>query len=479
MALCAASLRSLVVSQIVRCFHSSLGRALPSIHMEGLPGDLEALSALRKERLQPSAESLALEIGRAHDATRAALEAARHKLLRALGNRRALAMSYRQLERLQEQLKKKYSVSYSLKFVHLNRYVDVLPYDHTRVSLRLQEFRDRRDEREVVEAGIEAVDASLLGRRSISEEVYIEKRLADGTEIEVPMRTSKEGHQGEVPRQPAAPSAGAVHHDYINASLVRNPDHEHPVQWRYIVTQGPLSHTCGSFWRMVLQQNVKAIVMLTNFEEGNRPKCDVYFPAKARDALTFEGIHIYNDSEPIPNRAQGYVQRLLAVSESPLIQSGDEMPELYRVAHFQFTEWPDHGVPSNPKSVLDLCATLRQHKQQCEGTNVALASMHESSLARPAQIGTVLVHCSAGIGRSGVFCVIDAAIQQLIASGDLASEDVEKARAMAEQAVDVHRLVMELRHQRPRMVQTFEQYCFCYEALLYAIEQALMLSDPD
>lgn len=323
-----------------------------------------------------SAASVASDISAAHSGT-AALSAAADRLLSELRGGDAAALFF-QLEAQQAGLRDTFPCSFGEDMKHLNRYADVLPYDHCRITLA----------------------------------------------------------------EPAQSSARHAPSTYINASmLAQHPDGGAPSRWRYIASQGPLASTRAGFWQMVVEQAAPAIVMLTSLTEGRRKKCEPYFPLSAYGSVRFGDVQVQNLGQE--EGALGIIRRKLVVHGVP------GCPERgWPVEHFQLAAWPDHGLPSSPEPLLALSAALR--------TSPATAGVS------PAPI---VVHCSAGIGRSGVFCAVDAAARELAAAGD------EVAAAL--QAVDVGRIVSAMRHQRAGMVQTKDQFIFCHVALLELVRAAL------
>ncbi|XP_062513235.1 tyrosine-protein phosphatase non-receptor type 5-like [Corticium candelabrum] len=201
---------------------------------------------------------------------------------------------------------------------------------------------------------------------------------------------------------------------YINANYIRG-FHEQPEQ--YIATQGPLANTIHDFWRMILMSRSPVIVMLTNLNEKNKSKCSPYLPTVGE--ITSRDISILvTDSE----QSDGYLVTQLELRQKDV---------KHNVCHFWYNSWPDHGIPQSPSPLL------------CMLEQVAKCRM--SSPSAP-----VVVHCSAGIGRTGCFISIDIAIQQLKEDG----------------YVDVLKILCRLRQDRGGMVQTCEQYEFIHRALL-------------
>lgn len=273
--------------------------------------------------------------------------------------------------------------------------------------------------------------------------------------------------------------------DYINASAVVASS-QGDIPWAYIACQGPLKHTRDAFWQMAVEQRCSAVVMLTNTVERGVAKCAAYFAPAPRTAKAFGRFTVCTlaAEQPLPDLER----RTLAVKDCqgqlgsgapplkrPLEQPGSsggdtdaaEVAEAAAAAavvaqrarhtttlnHYHYTAWPDHGVPPSAEPLLALCQDLRD------------AGAH----AAP-----VLVHCSAGIGRSGVFCVLDVITRRLLHLLHAPAADGagrEAAAAAGAAAVDVGALVADLRRQRLGMVQTREQYVFCHTALLHFLRQ--------
>uniref|UniRef100_A0A8C0A831 Receptor-type tyrosine-protein phosphatase S n=1 Tax=Bos mutus grunniens TaxID=30521 RepID=A0A8C0A831_BOSMU len=213
------------------------------------------------------------------------------------------------------------------------------------------------------------------------------------------------------------PIEGIVGSDYINANYVDG----YRRQNAYIATQGPLPETFGDFWRMVWEQRSATIVMMTRLEEKSRIKCDQYWPNRGTETYGFIQVTLLDTIE----------LATFCVRTFSLHKSGSS--EKREVRQFQFTAWPDHGVPEYPTPFL---AFLRRVKT-----------------CNPPDAGPIVVHCSAGVGRTGCFIVIDAMLE----------------RIKPEKTVDVYGHVTLMRSQRNYMVQTEDQYSFIHEALLEAV----------
>ncbi|XP_058277760.1 receptor-type tyrosine-protein phosphatase F isoform X5 [Hirundo rustica] len=204
--------------------------------------------------------------------------------------------------------------------------------------------------------------------------------------------------------------------DYINANYIDG----YRKQNAYIATQGPLPETLSDFWRMVWEQRTATIVMMTRLEEKSRVKCDQYWPSRGTETYGMIQVTLLDTVE-----LATYTVRTFALCKN----GSNEKTELRQ---FQFMAWPDHGVPEYPTPIL---AFLRRVKA-----------------CNPTDAGPMVVHCSAGVGRTGCFIVIDAMLE----------------RMKHEKTVDIYGHVTCMRSQRNYMVQTEDQYIFIHEALLEA-----------
>ncbi|XP_048108094.1 protein tyrosine phosphatase receptor type Fa isoform X11 [Alosa alosa] len=212
------------------------------------------------------------------------------------------------------------------------------------------------------------------------------------------------------------PVDGVPGSDYINANYIDG----YRKQNAYIATQGPLPETLSDFWRMVWEQRSSTIVMMTRLEEKSRVKCDQYWPSRGTETYGMIQVTMLDTLE-----LATYSVRTFA-----LYKNGSS--EKREVRQFQFMAWPDHGVPEYPTPIL---AFLRRVKA-----------------CNPPDAGSMVVHCSAGVGRTGCFIVIEAMLE----------------RMKHEKSVDIYGHVTCMRSQRNYMVQTEDQYIFIHEALLEA-----------
>ncbi|CAF1133263.1 unnamed protein product [Adineta ricciae] len=214
------------------------------------------------------------------------------------------------------------------------------------------------------------------------------------------------------------PIDGVAGSDYINANYLDG----YRKQNAYIATQGPLPNTFADFWRMIWETNSNCIVMMTKLEERNRLKCDQYWPSR--------GMETYG---PIQVTLTDFIE-LASYSIRMFTIAWTGHPEKREIRHCQFTAWPDHGILEHATAFLMFVRRVKT------------LNLSES--------GPTVVHCSAGVGRTGCFIVIDALLEKL----------------KYEKTVDIYGHVTLLRAQRNYIVQTEEQYIFIYEAIHEAIQ---------
>jgi tyrosine-protein phosphatase non-receptor type 11 len=291
-----------------------------------------------------------------------------------------------------------------------NRYKNILPFDYTRVVL----------DAVGPESGADYINANFI---SLEED-------ADGL----------------LASSPVGPGGQSVQ---VARAM--------PARKLYIATQGPLTNTVEHFWTMVWQQKVAVLVMTTKEVERGKSKCVRYWPTECNV------WHTYGARTQVQLLAErpsvDFTLRELRLRMLPVDSDGDdhETGELdgsldheseRQLFQYHFTAWPDHGVPSDPGCVLDFLHEVNKRQQ----------SLPEA--------GPVVVHCSAGIGRTGTFIVVDMLVEQIGRRG-LACE------------IDIQRTVQMVRAQRSGMVQTEAQYKFVYLAVQHFIEttQQRMLAE--
>ncbi|XP_063063904.1 tyrosine-protein phosphatase non-receptor type 1 isoform X2 [Engraulis encrasicolus] len=212
-------------------------------------------------------------------------------------------------------------------------------------------------------------------------------------------------------------------------------------QRSYILTQGPLPNTCGHFWEMVWEQKTRGVVMLNRVIEKGSVKCAQYWPLEEREAV-FEDTHFKLTlvSEDVKSF---YTVRQLELTNLQLDESRE-------ILHFHYTSWPDFGVPESPASFLTFLMCVRQ--SGCLGSPHTHANAHTHPDG-DTHVGPAVVHCSAGIGRSGTFCLVDTCLLLMCLREDPSS-------------VCIRDVLLEMRKCRMGLIQTADQLRFSYLAVI-------------
>ncbi|XP_025906237.1 FERM and PDZ domain-containing protein 2 [Nothoprocta perdicaria] len=214
---------------------------------------------------------------------------------------------------------------------------------------------------------------------------------------------------------------------YINASYIRMKvgEEEH----FYIITQGPLPSTIADFWQMVWENESNVIAMMTKEVELGKAKCHRYWPEPPQESIDIANFHLRLDTYQI---LEYFIIRIIEVINK-------QTEEKRCVSHLQFTTWPDHGTPTLAEQLVKFIYYMRKaHKT-----------------------GPVVAHCSAGIGRSGVLLCVEVLLSY-----------IEK-----DLCFNIKQIVRDLRHQRFGMIQTKDQYLFCYQVVLKVL-QNIQAMDP-
>ncbi|KAG8451099.1 hypothetical protein GDO86_003389 [Hymenochirus boettgeri] len=204
---------------------------------------------------------------------------------------------------------------------------------------------------------------------------------------------------------------------YINANYIQGFSGAN----EYIATQAPMPATFDDFWRMVWEKEVRIIVMLTVCEEHGKVLCDQYWPS---ETAAYGPFTVQKVSEVI---CKEWTIRHLTINRLKDVDS-----PVRHISQLHYTAWPDRGIPHNPSSLITFAELVREEIQITKGP------------------GPTVLHCSAGVGRTGTFIALDVSLQQLKAG----------------YCIDIFHTVYQMRLSRYLMLQTLEQYIFVHRCIL-------------
>lgn len=287
-----------------------------------------------------------------------------------------------------------------LKNEYKNRFLDIKAYDDSRVILEpnMNNLNFRK-----LDKSAAAVDKSLLSSSVSSSSSNALSNDTDSAECG----------------------------DYINANFVQGYSHDK----KFIATQGPKKETIADFWRMIYQYRVSAIVMLTKLVEKGVERCTQYWPEKLNITDTYGDFEITLKDQ---QKCGDYIKRTfdlvyvnsLVSNAATATPSGLLSRKILTVNQYYYPEWPDKDTPStDPISILHLIRDVNQN---------------HLSYQYP-----IVVHCSAGVGRTGTYITLDAMMEKINTEGK----------------IDIFGFISKIRERRQYLVQTSKQYIFIHEAL--------------
>ncbi|OTF76925.1 Tyrosine-protein phosphatase non-receptor-like protein [Euroglyphus maynei] len=231
-------------------------------------------------------------------------------------------------------------------------------------------------------------------------------------------------------------------HGYINASHVMMTFGS--IKQHYIAAQGPLPNTTLDFWQMVFEQHINLIVMVTNFSESGSQKCYIYLPLSSEPGKNTLRFGDYEITCTYTAETLTYILSLLTLTHNG---------QRRQITHLRYTDWNDHSIPGDLQSFLtflsEMDAIYRQNNR--DGSGFGRKRHSSSSINKPPILPPILVHCSAGAGRSGVMILCDALLKCL---------DYQHS-----ELIDVPKALIQLRFQRMISVQHCEQFRFVCQVL--------------
>ncbi|XP_031559142.1 tyrosine-protein phosphatase non-receptor type 21-like [Actinia tenebrosa] len=232
------------------------------------------------------------------------------------------------------------------------------------------------------------------------------------------------------------PRNNVFNNDYINANHIKMKIGR--TLYKYIASQGPMDKTVNDFWQMVWEQNVRLVVMATEEKVTSGSNCMRYWPEEVGRQETYGHCQIV--TEHIQD-ASPYKIRLMKLRHVPSKQERT----LY---HLQFTDWPDHKIPDDPTNFLEFLDQME-----------SLRHLTNSSLPHGEEKPPVVVHCTAGVGRTGVIILTDLMI----------------ACIQNNQRINIHRTLVQLRRQRMQLVANFGQYSFVYTTVIHYLKNSRLI----
>ncbi|XP_021567279.1 tyrosine-protein phosphatase non-receptor type 21 [Carlito syrichta] len=274
-------------------------------------------------------------------------------------------------------------------------------------------------------------------------EKILKKRLVDGecATARLPENAERNRFQDVLPYDDARVELVPTKENntgYVNASHIKVA--VSGIEWDYIATQGPLQHTCQDFWQMVWEQGIAIIAMVTAEEEGGREKSFRYWPrlGSRHNTVTYGRFKI---TTRFRTDSGCYATTGLKMKH---LLTGQERT----VWHLQYTDWPEHGCPEDPKGFLSYLEEIQSVRR------------HTNSTSDPQNPNPpLLVHCSAGVGRTGVVILSEIMIACLEHN----------------EVLDVPRVLDMLRRQRMMLVQTLCQYTFVYRVLIQFLKSSRLI----
>ncbi|WEW59426.1 phosphotyrosine-specific ptp2-like protein [Emydomyces testavorans] len=260
--------------------------------------------------------------------------------------------------------------------------------------------------------------------------------------------------------------------DYVNASYLKATRSNK----FYIATQAPLPSTFKDFWHVVWEQDARLIVMLTAESEGPQLKCHPYWQSASYGPLQVELINEYQvplaikKPPPSPNKRTHsrrestgpcpFEDAYMTIRHLRLIHSSLPFEPMREITQLQYSNWPDFGTPTQPAHLLRVIEETNKISSSKNGRRP------DAALSEPEPPGArkIIVHCSAGCGRTGTFCTVDSVIDML--QRQMRHQQNEDDWVYRDDIDLIASTVEDFRRQRLSMVQSLRQFVLCYESIL-------------
>ncbi|ORZ18098.1 protein-tyrosine phosphatase-like protein [Absidia repens] len=334
----------------------------------------------------------------------------------------------------------------------LNRYTNIWPFEYTRVKIQdtpsgstgyiNASFIQYYQQEASAVSPTHSSPSNLTSTPPSSSKMTTSSPLSTVSTIPSPSPTSPANSTNTGVTSPShSPSSGQV--NPVCLKMMKSSHWYQQPYRRYISTQGPLPSTFDDFWQVVWEQNSRVVVMLTKEEEMNKIKCHRYWPSELNQSIQYGSTRLTLTAEREHKVAASDWKEDVIYEREFLVEKSGQSAR--HITQLHYTGWMDYGVPDNPLGTLQLVQLADRAQRR-----------YESASTDQQVIGPMVIHCSAGCGRSGAFCAIDTVLRRLTLA------DQQQQQCTADALWDI---IFRFREQRLSMVQTLRQFVFCYEVV--------------
>jgi len=254
--------------------------------------------------------------------------------------------------------------------------------------------------------------------------------------------------------------------DYIHANYVSGFNSEGAFTDKtFIAAQGPTDETTSHFWEMIIQQNVTSVVCLTNMVERNKLKCEQYFPTNKNETIEFADYFADKTTKSIEvlNEETLHTDRNFKICKLKIKFNRDSKILTRRINHCFYQTWPDHGIPDGDEQVMiSFIEKVKEFDLKLKNSEERKSELSNADFTYLKRNQTpLIVHCSAGIGRTGTYILIDQAIHNY----HKVKNNDESEHLIKFDENFIRKLAISIREQRSMAIQTPDQYRYCYQAV--------------